>query len=98
MSSSFTVVQFSALTLAGLVWAMPAQAQSGHANEIRSGIEYEDVTVLEEDDFSDLSIEATLAKPNHTLLQVRGSSHFNPLIQLRRSFTEEISSSVDEVR
>ncbi len=96
MRSSSNISQFSVLALASLAWALPAMAQSTASEE--APVEYEDVTVLDESDFSDLSIEAPLLKPSHALLQVRANSHFNPLIELRLDFSHEIAQSVVEVR
>jgi len=49
-------------------------------------------------DFESLSIEGELVKPQGSLVLVRKRGSFNPLIELRWNFDEEISKSVDNIK
>ncbi|MEL6344997.1 MAG: hypothetical protein AAFV53_17900 [Myxococcota bacterium] len=49
-------------------------------------------------DFEGVEVDGELVKPQGALLLDRKRASFNPLIQLRTDFNEEMSDSVDEVK
>ena len=49
-------------------------------------------------DFEGLEIEGEMLKPLGTVIQDRSRASFNPLIQLRTDFNQEMSLSVDSVK
>ena len=54
---------------------------------------------VEEVDFTEgLDIEGQTLKPDGALVQQRGKAKFNPLIKLRVDFSEEMQTSVSEIK
>ena len=49
-------------------------------------------------DFDSLDIEAELVKPQGSLVVERRRAAFNPLIQIRLNWNEEIAQSTDDVK
>ena len=49
-------------------------------------------------DFEGLEIEGQLLKPHGAIVQERKGAAFNPLIQLRTDFSQEMKSSVSEIK
>jgi len=49
-------------------------------------------------DFEDLEIEGILQKPQSALVLERKKASFNPLIQLRTNWNQEMDQSVDEIK
>ena len=49
-------------------------------------------------DFEGFEIEGELFKPEGALISERQAAPFNPLIQLRTNFQQEMSQSVQEVK
>ena len=49
-------------------------------------------------DFEGLEIEGELLKPHGAIVQERKGAAFNPLIQLRTNFQQEMSQSVSEIK
>ena len=49
-------------------------------------------------DFEGLEIEGELLKPHGAIVQERKGAAFNPLIQLRTDFSQEIKMSVSEIK
>ena len=49
-------------------------------------------------DFEGLEIEGQLLKPHGAIVQERKGAAFNPLIQLRTDFNQEMKSSVSEIK
>ena len=49
-------------------------------------------------DFEDLEIEGTLIKPQSALVLERKKASFNPLINLRTDWNDEIEKNLDEVK
>ncbi len=49
-------------------------------------------------DFENLDIEGELVKPQGALLLERKKANFNPLIKLRKDFTQEINQSVKDIQ
>ena len=74
----------------------PASAlaqQSSHATP-----HYSAETILDEDAFRDLKVEARLQGPGGTITVVRQSTTFPPMIRLRNDFNDEIAASTDMIR
>jgi hypothetical protein len=49
-------------------------------------------------DFESLDIEGELVKPQGALLLERTKANFNPLIKLRKDFTQEIKQSTGDIQ
>jgi len=49
-------------------------------------------------DFDSLDVEAELIKPQGSLIIERRRAAFNPLIQIRLNWNEEIAQSTDDVK
>jgi hypothetical protein len=49
-------------------------------------------------DFDGLNIDAEIVKPQGSLILERRKASFNPLIQLRINWNEEIAQSTDDVK
>jgi len=49
-------------------------------------------------DFEGLEIEGQLLKPHGAIVQERKGAAFNPLIQLRTDFNQEMKLSVSEIK
>ena len=49
-------------------------------------------------DFEGLEIEGQLLRPHGAIIQERKGAAFNPLIQLRTDFSEEMKLSVSEIK
>jgi hypothetical protein len=49
-------------------------------------------------DFEALELEGELVKPQGNLILERKKANFNPLIKLRKDFTQEINQSVGDVQ
>ena len=73
----------------GLIFVMSAFAQEG---EVRTT--YKKRTVV---DFSDVTIEGELTKPQGSYISTRRSSRFNKLIKIRENFIPEMDISVDNL-
>ena len=59
---------------------------------------YSAETVLDEDVFRDLKVEARLQGPGGTITMVRQATTFPPMIRLRNDFNDEIAASTDLIR
>ncbi len=49
-------------------------------------------------DFEALELEGELVKPQGNLILERKKTNFNPLIKLRKDFTQEINQSVGDIQ
>lgn len=49
-------------------------------------------------DFEGLDVEATLVKPQGSLVIERKKASFNPLIKVRENWQQEIDQSTDEIK
>ena len=49
-------------------------------------------------DFEALELEGELVKPQGNLILERKKANFNPLIKLRKEFTQEINQSVGDIQ
>lgn len=49
-------------------------------------------------DFEGIEIQGELVKPQGSLILDRRRSKFNPLIELRRDFDDEMENSVNEIK
>ena len=58
-------------------------------------VEYSKSTTI---DFEELEIEGTLTKPDSKLLLERQKAKFNPLINLRANWDEEMDKSVNDIK
>ena len=59
---------------------------------------YSAETVLDEDAFRDLKVEARLQGPGGTITMVRQTATFPPMIRLRIDFNDEIAASTNMIR
>ena len=73
----------------GFIFIISAFAQEG---EVRTS--YKKRTVV---DFSDVTIEGELTKPQGSYISTRRSSRFNKLIKIRENFIPEMDISVDNL-
>jgi hypothetical protein len=80
------------ILIAALLFVQPAQA--GDKEEDRKVV-YKQRTEI---DFSDLNIEAALVKPQGILTIERKQASFNPLINLRKDFNDQIEQSTQEIK
>ena len=65
------------------------------ANDPEPQVIYKQKTEI---DFEGFEIEGELFKPEGALISERQAAPFNPLIQLRTNFQQEMSQSVQEVK
>jgi hypothetical protein len=68
-----------------------AFAQSEEAPQVR----YQERTEI---DFEEVDVSGELLKPQGQLLLERRRASFNPLIELRTEFNDEMRDSIDEVK
>jgi len=80
------------ILMAALLFAQPAKAND---KEEDRKVVYKQRTEI---DFSDLNIEATLVKPQGILTIERKQASFNPLINLRKDFNDQIEQSTQEIK
>ena len=64
-------------------------------NEPEPQVVYKQKTEI---DFEGLEIEGQLLKPHGAIVQERKGAAFNPLIQLRTDFKQEMKLSVSEIK
>ena len=64
-------------------------------NEPEPQVVYKQKTEI---DFEGLEIEGQLLKPHGAIVQERKGAAFNPLIQLRTDFSQEMKLSVSEIK
>lgn len=64
-------------------------------NEPEPQVVYKQKTEI---DFEGLEIEGQLLKPHGAIVQERKGAAFNPLIQLRTDFSQEMKQSVSEIK
>lgn len=76
--------------LAALALSLPAAAQDTTIQE-SDRVEYNKKTVI---DFSDVSIEGELTKPEGSYIKNRKKTRFRNLIELRGNFRPELKRSV----
>ena len=78
-----------------LLFAPKAFAQDEVDPESGRTIKYKEETSI---DFDEVDVTGELVKPQGALVSERRRASFNPLIQLRTDFNEEMRQSVDEVK
>lgn len=71
------------------VHAAPALAQDD------SNVQYQQRTEI---DFEEVDVNGELLRPQGQLLLERRKASFNPLIELREEFNDEMRNSLDEVK
>ena len=49
-------------------------------------------------DFESVEIEGNLKKPNQALITENARAIFNPLVQIRLSWTKEMSNSINNIK
>jgi hypothetical protein len=84
-----------ALAAAGALFASSARAA-----DAPTVIHGQDTTVYKKKttiDFSDVTLEGDLTKPEGQYGLVRGKTRFNSLIKRRTNFTPELQKSVDQL-
>ena len=74
---------------------LPGHASAGDDDEKDRNVVYRQKTEI---DFEDLEIEGILQKPQSALVLERKKASFNPLIQLRTNWNQEMDQSVDEIK
>ncbi len=82
----------SAILIAlGAFLASPALAQDEEGREVK----YKERTEI---DFEGVDVTGELVKPAGQLLLDRRKANFNPLIELRTNFNDQMKASVDQVK
>jgi len=87
----------SAMVAAAALWAGPAVAQDNTEVKI---IQEEDRTVYRKKtviDFTDVTVEGELTKPEGSYLLNRKKTDFQSLIKVRDNFDPELQKSVDNL-
>ena len=87
----------SAVVAAAALWAGPAVAQDNTEVKI---IQEEDKTVYRKKtviDFTDVTVEGELTKPEGSYLLNRKKTDFSSLIKVRDNFNPELQKSVDNL-
>lgn len=77
------------LIILTLAFAAGALAQEGGDKEV-----YKKRTII---DFSDVTIEGELTKPQGSYISIRRGSKFNKLIKIREDFKPEMDMSLDNL-
>lgn len=91
--SSVLRVVFGAAAVLVLGLPINAQAQDRVVQEADRTV-YRQRTVI---DFTDVTLEGELKKPEGTVMMHRGRTQFDSLIQLRGDFQQELERSVDQL-
>jgi len=89
MSRMIRIAIFVALLFA------PGHANAGEDGDEDGKVVYKQKTEI---DFEELEIEGILQKPQSALVLERKKASFNPLIQLRTNWNQEMDQSVDEIK
>ena len=87
----------SAVVAAAALWAGPAVAQDNTEVKI---IQEEDKTVYRKKtviDFTDVTVEGELTKPEGSYVLNRKKTDFQSLIKIRDNFNPELQKSVDNL-
>ncbi len=79
-------------TLVLLSFALPAAAQDDDGGR---AVKYKARTEI---DFESVDVTGELVKPQGQLLLDRRKANFNPLIQLREHFNDEMVQSINEIQ
>ncbi len=79
------------LLIIGLLFSAPVMADDTEEPKVI----YRKKTEI---DFENLDIEGELVKPQGALLLESKKANFNPLIKLRKDFTQEINQSVKDIQ
>lgn len=82
-------------TIALILGLFAADVRAEDNNEESEKIIYKSTTEI---DFEGLDIDAEIVKPQGSLVLERRRAAFNPLIQLRINWNEEIAQSTDDVK
>jgi hypothetical protein len=82
------------LTLIAALGAVATPALAQDEEEGRQ-IKYKERTEI---DFEGVDVNGELVKPNGALVLDRRKANFNPLIQLRAHFNDEMKESINEVK
>ena len=83
------------LIIASFIMLAAGQAQAGDEKDEERKVVYRQKTEI---DFEGLDVEASLVKPQGTLVIERKQASFNPLIKLRTDFNAEIDQSTQEIK
>jgi hypothetical protein len=89
----------SAVVAAAALWTGPALAQGEDKTEVKI-IQEEDRTVYRKKtviDFTDVTVEGELTKPEGSYLLNRKKTDFQSLIKVRDNFNPELQKSVDNL-
>ncbi len=70
-------------------------AYAGDSDKKEEGVVYKQKTEI---DFEELEVEGTLQKPQSALVLERKKASFNPMINLRMDWNQEIDESIDEIK
>lgn len=77
-----------------MIWLLLISIALGQDEEDRKVI-YKKETEI---DFEGIEIEGQMVKPNGTIITDRTGATFNPLIQLRLDFSNEMTQSIKEIK
>lgn len=84
----------------GLILGVVAVLFASVRAEAQTVVHGQDTTVFKKKttiDFSDVTLEGDLTKPEGQYGLARGKTKFNSLIKLRTNFTPELKKSVDQL-
>ena len=82
-------------TIVLILGLFAADVRAEDKNEESEKVIYKSTTEI---DFEGLDIDAEIVKPQGSLVLERRRAAFNPLIQLRINWNEEIAQSTDDVK
>ena len=82
-------------TIALILGLFAADVRAEDKSEESEKVVYKSTTEI---DFEGLDIDAEIVKPQGSLVLERRRAAFNPLIQLRINWNEEIAQSTDDVK
>lgn len=91
VTGGIRLVAVAALAIGALAMASPAVAQERVVQEADRTV-YRKTTVI---DFTGVTLEGELKKPEGTVFLNRGRTSFNSLIKLRGDFQQELDKSVE---
>lgn len=83
------------LSVLFFITLMVPSAYAGDSDKKEESVVYKQKTEI---DFEELEVEGTLQKPQSALVLERKKASFNPMINLRMDWNQEIDESIDEIK
>jgi len=85
----------SSIAIIGVLSALSTAAYAQDDEVGNRAVKYKERTEI---DFEGVDVSGELVKPNGSLLIDRKKAQFNPLIELRENFNQEMRDSINEVK